>query len=205
MIRPPIRFRGRPKQEGVVDAMPITIHPSQMQPPVRPPGVSYSGRSAGSKFWGASGGKLVKMCPHVKPGGGVCGLEPKHCFCTCLLCCSLMHGRKHCNALMKDGTRCPWGADRSPDVSSPEQEPIVAPIPRRNRPKRDITSEIIAGEQPAAVSAVPGQDTQLARTMQQDKPPTWNRTASATASFSISSFNSALASKRAASPDLDDN
>jgi hypothetical protein len=106
---------------------------------------------------------------------------------------------------MKDGTRCPWGADRSPDVSSPEQEPIVAPIPRRNRPKRDITSEIIAGEQPAAVSAVPGQDTQLARTMQQDKPPTWNRTASATASFSISSFNSALASKRAASPDLDDN
>ncbi len=50
-----------------------------------PPGVSFDGRSAGSQFWGKATA-LVKMCPHVKPGGGVCGLEPKHCFCTCLLC-----------------------------------------------------------------------------------------------------------------------
>ena len=102
-----------------------------------PPGVSFDGRSAGSQFWGKATA-LVKMCPHVKPGGGVCGLEPKHCFCTCLLCGSLMHGSKVCNARMSDGTRCPWGADRSPDVSSPEQDP--APPPRKRRAVQFIPS-----------------------------------------------------------------
>ena len=113
---------------------------------IPPPGVSFDGRSSSSRFWGPSGGKLVKMCPHVKPGGGVCGLEPQHCFCTCLLCGSLMHGRKACNARMPDGTRCTWGADRSPDVSSPEQEP--APPPRKRRAVQVAPSAYVESSKP---------------------------------------------------------
>ena len=86
----------------------------------------------------------------------------------------------------------------------------------REGPSQAVVAAVagaVAGDVNAVAGAVAGdvnavaaaQDTQLARRMQQDRPPTWNRTASATANFSISSFNAALASKRAASPDLDDN
>jgi hypothetical protein len=94
------------------------------------PTVSFDGRSAKSK-WGHAGGKLVKMCPHIKPGGGQCGLDAEHCFCLCLLCSAPMKARKRCGALMKDGSRCMWGSDRSPEVSSPEQDHPLEPRPRQ--------------------------------------------------------------------------
>jgi hypothetical protein len=94
------------------------------------PGVSYDGRSPTSTYWGVST-KMVKMCPHVIPGGGQCGLTAEFCICTCLLCGSLMEARKRCGRRLTDGSICPWGQDRSPEVSSPEQDP--APPPKRKR------------------------------------------------------------------------
>jgi hypothetical protein len=95
-------------------------------------GLSFDGRAPNSKYWGAST-KMVKMCPHVKPGGGQCGLDADHCFCVCLLCQAPMRARKRCGARLTDGSICPWGQDRSPEVSSPEQDP---PPPPRKRPAR---------------------------------------------------------------------
>lgn len=93
-------------------------------PPV--PGFSLDGRAPTSVYWGKHSSK-VKMCPHVRPGGGQCGLAPEFCLCMCLLCQSPMHARKRCNALMPDGSRCVWGQDRSPEVSTPEQSPDEPP------------------------------------------------------------------------------
>ena len=90
------------------------------------PSVSFDGRSGQSKLLGKRA-RMVKMCPHVKPGGGVCGLEANHCMCECLLCHKLMRARKCCGARLLDGTLCPWGADRSPEISSPEEEVCVVP------------------------------------------------------------------------------
>ena len=42
-----------------------------------------------------------------------------------------MSARKRCRRKQPDGTICPWGADRSPEVSSPEQEPEYKPVPRK--------------------------------------------------------------------------
>ena len=94
------------------------------------PGTSWDGHHGASKFWGKHS-RIVKMCPHVKPGGGQCGLQAAHCMCMCLLCQAPMRARKRCGALcLQTGIRCPWGADRSPEVSSPEQEPEHIPVPR---------------------------------------------------------------------------
>jgi hypothetical protein len=91
------------------------------------PGTSWDGRHGASQYWGKHQ-RMVKMCPHVKPGGRQCGLQAAHCMCMCLLCGSPMKARKRCNQLLTDGTRCPWGQDRSPEVSTPEQEsPPVQP------------------------------------------------------------------------------
>jgi hypothetical protein len=95
-----------------------------------PDGVSYDGRSANSKYWGASNAK-VRMCPHVKhahDGGGLCGLDPDHCLCWCLCCGRPMRARKRCKAVDVNGNVCGWGADRSSSDSSPEQSP---PRPRK--------------------------------------------------------------------------
>jgi hypothetical protein len=95
------------------------------------PGTSWDGRVGSSCYWGKYT-KKVKMCPHIKPGGGQCGLEAKHCMCLCLLCHAPMNARKRCGAkCLETGKRCPWGADRSPEVSSPEQDPPFHPIPRK--------------------------------------------------------------------------
>ena len=94
------------------------------------PGTSWDGRVGASCYWGKYTRK-VKMCPHVKPGGGQCGLEAKHCMCLCLLCQTPMCARKRCGAKLPDGSICPWGQDRSPEVSSPEQDPPFRPIPRK--------------------------------------------------------------------------
>ena len=96
-----------------------------------PDGVSYDGRSANSKYWGASNAK-VRMCPHVKhanDSGGLCGLDPDHCLCWCLLCGRPMRARKRCKAVDDNGVVCGWGADRSTSDSSPEQSP---PRPRKS-------------------------------------------------------------------------
>jgi hypothetical protein len=98
----------------------------------RASGESWDSRSSSSVYWGKSSAK-VKMCPHVKPGGGQCGLTAQFCMCMCLLCGSPMSARKRCGAWMKDGGRCPWGQDRSPEVSTPEQSPPKVPIPRKRR------------------------------------------------------------------------
>ena len=95
-----------------------------------PPGTSWDGRTGPSKFWGKRS-RMTKMCPHVKPGGGQCGLEAKHCKCVCLLCHKPVQSRKRSNALLEDGTRCQWGQDRSPEVSTPEQESPPIQKPRR--------------------------------------------------------------------------
>ena len=43
-----------------------------------------------------------------------------------------MSARKRCGApCLPVGSRCPWGVDRSPEVSSPEQEPEYNPVPCR--------------------------------------------------------------------------
>jgi hypothetical protein len=105
--------------------------------------LSFDGRSPNSKYWGVST-TLVKMCPHVKPGGGQCGLDADHCFCLCLLCQGPMNARKRCGRRLPDGTMCPWGQDRSPEVSSPEQDP---PPPPRKRPACSLS--------PAASTALP--------------------------------------------------
>jgi hypothetical protein len=94
------------------------------------PGTSWDGRVGASAYWGKYTRK-VKMCPHVKPGGGQCGLEAKHCMCLCLLCQAPMSARKRCGAKLPDGSICPWGQDRSPEVSEPEQDPEHHPVPRR--------------------------------------------------------------------------
>jgi hypothetical protein len=93
------------------------------------PGTSWDGRVGASCYWGKYT-KKVKMCPHVKPGGGQCGLEAKNCLCMCLLCQAPMNARKRCGAQLPDGSICPWGQDRSPEVSSPEQDPPYHPVPR---------------------------------------------------------------------------
>jgi hypothetical protein len=132
------------------------------------PTVSLDGRSATSKYWGHAGGKLVKMCPHVKPGGGQCGLDAEHCFCLCLLCSSPMNARKRCGALMKDGSRCPWGSDRSPEVSSPEQEPPPLARPRRNT---------------LAASAIPSLAAAAAEAGANSSPPTKSHVSPAAAAY----------------------
>ena len=98
----------------------------------RPPGESWDSRSASSVYWGKTCAK-VKMCPHVKPGGGQCGLTAEFCMCMCLLCGAPMRARKRCGAWSSSGDRCPWGQDRSPEVSSPEQSPPNIAIPRKRR------------------------------------------------------------------------
>ena len=98
----------------------------------RPPGESWDSRSESSVYWGKTCAK-VKMCPHVKPGGGQCGLTAEFCMCMCLLCGAPMRARKRCGAWISCGVRCPWGEDRSPEVSDPEQSPPKVPIPRKRR------------------------------------------------------------------------
>ena len=98
----------------------------------RPPGESWDSRSESSVYWGKTCAK-VKMCPHVKPGGGQCGLTAEFCMCMCLLCGAPMCARKRCGAWSSSGERCPWGQDRSPEVSSPEQSPPNIAIPRKRR------------------------------------------------------------------------
>ena len=78
------------------------------------------------------------MCPHVRPrdvlGAGLqCGLTPEHCQCVCLMCQSPMRARKRCGTVYPDGSVCPWGQDRSEEVSSPEQSP-QRPKAKRPRP-----------------------------------------------------------------------
>jgi hypothetical protein len=53
-------------------------------------------------------------CPHVKLGGGLCGLTPTHCRCICMLCQAPMCARQVCNARRDDGRVCTWGALHEP-------------------------------------------------------------------------------------------
>jgi hypothetical protein len=73
----------------------------------------------------------VKLCPHVGPGGGVCGLTEEFCICQCLLCGGFMNARKRCGEILSDGTMCPWGQDRS--VEGSEAEPSPEPAKPRMR------------------------------------------------------------------------
>jgi hypothetical protein len=114
-------------------------------------GLSFDGRSPNSKYWGVST-TLVKMCPHVKPGGGQCGLDADHCFCVCLLCQGPMQARKRCGRRLPDGSICPWGQDRSPEVSSPEQD---LPRPPRKRSARSLAPQA-STDLPAAAADVVG-------------------------------------------------
>ena len=68
-----------------------------------------------SAFWGppaAKRFKMVKMCPRK-----ACGLEPQHCLCCCDDCGALLRGLKRCK---RKG--CTFGANRSPEVTTPPQE-----------------------------------------------------------------------------------
>ena len=67
------------------------------------PSESYDGRAPNSKYWGPSTAK-VKMCPHIKPGGGQCGLTAEHCLCICLMCKYPMCARKRCGRRRSDGS-----------------------------------------------------------------------------------------------------
>ena len=127
VVSPPSAFDRRLALEFCTAVMLPFRTPPKMLPR---PGVSYDGRSPTSTYWGVST-KMVKMCPHVRPGGGQCGLTADLCICTCLLCGRLMEARKRCGRRLPDGSICPWGQDRSPEVSSPEQDP--APPPKRKR------------------------------------------------------------------------
>ena len=111
------------------------------------PVVSTDGRSAKSKFWGPHGrrSERVRMCPHVKPGGGQCGLDEDHCFCLCLLCSNPMRARKRC-------LFCPWGRDRSPEVSTPEQE---SPPPKRPRKVHWHVAAYGQSDKPGPAPSVP--------------------------------------------------
>ena len=130
--------------------------------PLPPPGVSYDGRSQTSKFWGPKSHKVI-MCPHVRSvadGGGQCGLTAEHCMCVCMLCSSTMRARKRCGRIQPDGKPCPWGEDRSPEVSSPEQSPER---PQRKRPRawwRGPAPAAAAGPAPpAAAGPAPSDET----------------------------------------------
>jgi hypothetical protein len=99
------------------------------RPPPPPPGISYDGRSPTSKYWGKRS-KLVPMCPHLNAHGRLCGLDPEHCMCMCLLCGSPMRARRVCGAGLPDGSTCEWGTDNSEEVVLPELSPERVPIPR---------------------------------------------------------------------------
>jgi hypothetical protein len=73
-----------------------------------------------------------------------------------------MEARKKCRRKQDDGTMCPWGEDRSPDVSSPEQEPdpTRALIPRRVARRGDTDTSArqvnyMEAEELAAVNPLP--------------------------------------------------
>jgi len=111
--------------------------PARRPPPGPPPGISLDGRSPNSKYWGKRT-KNVRMCPHVKPrgepyggNGRQCGLDAEHCMCMCLLCGAPMRARRVCGSSLPDGSKCMWGSNRSPDVSTPEASPerVVPPRP----------------------------------------------------------------------------
>jgi hypothetical protein len=162
---------------------------SSMPLPVRPPGVSYDGRSSSSVYWGKSTIK-VKMCPHVRIGGGQCGLEARYCMCMCLLCGKPMEARKKCRRKQDDGSICPWGEDRSPDVSSPEQDRVVAPAPLRRRRVTDTTvvqinymDRSVLPEHSSADTSAATERPTLASVAELRKgiPTTWTRTESSVA------------------------
>ena len=90
--------------------------------------VSLDGRKITSAFWGPPASKrfkLVKMCPRKD-----CGLEPQHCQCCCEDCGALLRGLKRCK---RKG--CTFGANRSPEVTTPPQEsPPRARLPSKPPP-----------------------------------------------------------------------
>jgi hypothetical protein len=93
-----------------------------LKPAKLPPHTSLDGRSPNSKYWGKRYG-IVTMCPHIKRkehggDGRQCGLQRQFCTCLCPRCCTPLHARKQCS-----NSKCRWGADRSPDASSPEDSP----------------------------------------------------------------------------------
>ena len=56
---------------------------------------------------------------------------------------------------MKDGSRCPWGSDRSPEVSSPEQEPPPLARPRRNTLASSVIPSLAAAAAEAGANSSP--------------------------------------------------
>ena len=90
--------------------------------------ISLDGRKDTSAFWGppaAKRFKMVKMCPRK-----ACGLEPQHCLCCCDDCGALLRGLKRCK---RKG--CTFGANRSPEVTTPPQEsPPRARLPSKPSP-----------------------------------------------------------------------
>jgi hypothetical protein len=104
--------------------MPIT---KSLKPARLPPNCSLDGRSSNSKYWGKKY-RVITMCPNIKSkkrggDGRQCGLQPAYCMCVCPKCFAPLRARKRC-------AKCPWGADRSPDASSPETSPVLPPPPR---------------------------------------------------------------------------
>ena len=68
---------------------------------------------------------MVKMCPRK-----ACGLEPQHCLCCCDDCGALLRGLKRCK---RKG--CTFGANRSPEVTTPPQESPPRPrLPSKPSP-----------------------------------------------------------------------
>lgn len=109
--------------------MPLT---KSLKPAKLPRNCSLDGRSPNSKTWGLRYA-VVTMCPHIrskKQGGDgrQCGLGRDKCMCMCPTCFAPLRARKRC-----PNSKCHFGADRSPDASSPEESPELPKAPRSRR------------------------------------------------------------------------
>ena len=62
----------------------------------------------------------VKLCPRK-----ACGLVPQHCLCCCEDCGALLRDPKRCK---RKG--CTFGANRSPEVTTPPQESPPLELPQ---------------------------------------------------------------------------
>ncbi len=91
---------------------------------------------------------------------------------------------------------CRWGEDRSPDVSSPEQERVAVPPLRHIRRRRDTGTSAGQINYMEAEQASANPSNLLSPTTQQPKPTTWHRTETAMAAIA--------ARKRPASGSLSD-
>jgi hypothetical protein len=76
-------------------------------------------------------------CPHVKLGGGMCGLTPAHCRCLCMLCQAPMCAQQVCGV-------CGWG-EPAADAKLTPGEPCAATSPQPMRTPIKLMGRVLFG------------------------------------------------------------